>query len=79
MIKYRDILLNKKCLTHSMNRIQSKNKKIGTYEINKIYLSCFDGKIYILNNGYETKVTLTFDLVRVTSLSNYKIIVLFSL
>ena len=79
MIKYRDILLNKKCLTHSMNRIQSKNQKIGTYEINKIYLSCFDGKIYILNNGYETKVTLTFDLVRVTSLSNYKIIVLFSL
>ena len=34
--EYRDILLNKKCLRHSMNRIQSKDHKIGTYEINKI-------------------------------------------
>ena len=39
--KYKDILLNEKCLRHSMNRIQSKNHKIGTYEINKISLSCF--------------------------------------
>ena len=31
----------------SMNRIQSKDHRIGTYEINKISLSCFDGKIYI--------------------------------
>ena len=35
-----------------MNRIQSKNHRIRTYEINKISLSCFDDKIYILNNGY---------------------------
>ena len=35
-----------------MNRIQSKNHRIGTYEINKISLSYFDDKIYILNNGY---------------------------
>ena len=27
-------LLNKKCLRHSMNRIQSKDHKIGTYGIN---------------------------------------------
>ena len=27
-----------------MNRIQSKNSKIGTYQINKISLSCFDDK-----------------------------------
>ena len=38
--EYKDILLNKKCLRHSMNRIQSKDFKIGTYEINKISLSC---------------------------------------
>ena len=25
----------------------------GTYEINKISLSCFDYKIYIENNGYD--------------------------
>ena len=36
-----------------MNRIQSKNHKIGTYEINKISLPCFNDKIYIENYGYE--------------------------
>ena len=37
----------------SMNRIQSKYHKIKTYETNKISLSCFDGKIYVLNKGYD--------------------------
>ena len=46
-------LLNKKCLRHSMNKIQNKKHEIRTYEINKISLSCFDGKIYILDNGYD--------------------------
>ena len=32
----KDVLLNKKRLIHSMKRIQSKNHRIGTYEINKI-------------------------------------------
>ena len=48
--KYKDVLLNKKCLRHSMNRIQSKDDRIGTSEINKISLSCFDDKIYIQHN-----------------------------
>ena len=30
-----------------MNRIQSKNRRIGTYKINKISLSCFGDKICI--------------------------------
>ena len=29
---------------------------IGTYEINKISLSCFDDIIYILDNGSEVVV-----------------------
>ena len=49
--EYKDVLLNKKCLRHWMNSIQSKDHKIGTYEIDKISLSCFDDKIYIQNNG----------------------------
>ena len=36
-----------------MNRIQSKDHWIETYEINKISLSWFDGKIYIQNNEYD--------------------------
>ena len=36
-----------------MNRIESKNQKAGKYKINKIYLSGFDDKTYILNNVYD--------------------------
>ena len=48
--KYEDVFLNKKCLRHLMNRIQ---RNLGTYEINKISLSCFNDKIYIQSNGYD--------------------------
>ena len=34
-----------------MNRIQSKNHRIITYEINKTSLSCFDDNIYILDSA----------------------------
>ena len=51
--KYKDVLLSKKCLTRSINRIQSKDHKMGTYKISKISFSCFDNKIYIQNNGYD--------------------------
>ena len=51
--EYKDVLLYNECIRDSMNRIQSKDHKIGTYEINKISLSCFDNKIYIQNNGYD--------------------------
>ena len=36
-----------------MKRIQSKDHRIGTYEINKILLSSFDDKMYILNIRYD--------------------------
>ena len=45
--EYKDVLLNKKFLRHSMNRTQSKAHKKGIYKINKISLSCFEDKIYI--------------------------------
>ena len=48
--EFKSVLLNNKYLRHSTNIIQSKNHRMGTYEINKISWSCFDGKVYILNN-----------------------------
>ena len=51
--EYKDVLLNNKCMRHSMNRIQSIDHRIRTYEINKISLSCFGDKIYIQNNGFD--------------------------
>ena len=37
-----------------MKRIQSKKHKIGTYEMNKISLTCFDDKRFVLNDGIHT-------------------------
>ena len=50
--EYKDVLLNKKRLRHSRNGVQSKDHKIGFYEINKISLSSFDDKVNIKNNKY---------------------------
>ena len=51
--EYKVVLLNNKCIRHSMNRIQNKDHRIGTYEINRISVPCFDDKIYIQNNGSD--------------------------
>ena len=37
-----------------MKRMQAKKHKIGTYEIDKISLSCFDDKRYVLDDGIHT-------------------------
>ena len=49
--EFRDTLLNKSIIRHKMKRIQSKKHKLGTYEINKISLSCFDDKRFVLDDG----------------------------
>ena len=52
--EFKDTLFNKKVVRHKMKRIQSKKHKLGTYEINKISLSCFDDKRFVLNDGIHT-------------------------
>ena len=37
-----------------MRRIQSYKHIMGTYEINKISVSCFDDKRFVLNDGIHT-------------------------
>ena len=37
-----------------MKTVQAKKQKIGTYEINKISLSCFDDKRQVLDDGIHT-------------------------
>ena len=41
-------------MSHKMKRIQAKTDKIGTYEINKRSLSCFDDKRYVSDDGIHT-------------------------
>ena len=52
--EFKDILFNRKTIRHKMKRIQAKKHKIGTYEIDKISLSCFDDKRFVLDNGVHT-------------------------
>ena len=52
--EFHDTLFQKKILRHQMRGIKSKNHNLGTYKTNKISLSCFDDKRYILWNGIET-------------------------
>ena len=37
-----------------MKRIRSKSHRIGTYNVCKILLSCFDDKRYVLDDGVNT-------------------------
>ena len=45
-----------------MRRIQGKKHKLGTHEINKISLSCFDDKIFVLDDGIHTLAYFNRDL-----------------
>ena len=46
--EFKDVPFNKKTIRHKMKRIQAKKHKVGTYEIDKISLSCFDDKRFVL-------------------------------
>ena len=39
--EHEGVFLNEKCIRHSMNRIQTKDHRIGTYKINKIFFALF--------------------------------------
>ena len=55
---------SKKNIRHKMKRIQVKKHKIGTYEINKISLSCFDDKRQVLDDGIYTLAYFHKDSVK---------------
>ena len=47
---YLDVLLNKKTMHHQMNTIRSKSHHINSYHLNKVSLSPYDDKRYILED-----------------------------
>ena len=51
---YKRTLLNEEQLHHRMKTIRSHKHQLGSYEINKISLSCFDDKRYILDDGISS-------------------------
>ena len=48
---YTDRPLNRKQMLHNRRTIRSECHQIGSYQLNKISLSCFDDKRYILEDG----------------------------
>ena len=45
-----DVLFDKKVIRHNIKSIQSKLHGLGTYDVYKISLSCFDDKRYVLDD-----------------------------
>ena len=48
---YENILINNKQMHHKIKTIRSQRHQLGSYEINKVSLSCFNDKHYIHDNG----------------------------
>ena len=51
---YKNVLNNNKQIHHTMKTIRSINHQLGSYELNKVSLSCFDDKQYIANDGINS-------------------------
>ena len=48
---YKNVLFNNEQMHHTMKTIRSNLHQLGSYELNKVSLSCFDDKRYIRSNG----------------------------
>ena len=48
---YKEVLFNNKQMHHTMKTIRSNNHQLGSFELNKISLSCLDDKRFIHENG----------------------------
>ena len=48
---YKNVLFNNKQMHHKIKTSRSNNHQLGSYELNKVSLSCFDDKRYIHDNG----------------------------
>ena len=52
--EFYDVSFNNKVVRHNMKRIQAKKQKLGSYDVRKVSLSCFDYKRYVLDNGVDS-------------------------
>ena len=51
---YKETLFNNKQMYHKIKTIRSENHQLGSYELNKVSLSCFDDKRYIHEDGIKS-------------------------
>ena len=52
--EYVDVLFGKKIARHKMKRILSEKHSIGSYVLNKVSLSCYDDKRFIVDDGINS-------------------------
>ena len=64
---YRKVLFNNEQTHHKMKTIRSEKHQIGSYEINKVSLGCFDDKRYISDDGMTT---LLLDIINISRSSS---------
>ena len=74
--EFKDVLLKKNNIRHKTKRIHAKKHKIGTYETDKISLSCFDDKRYVLGDGIYTLAYFHKDSDNQKKLWSYRDIVI---
>ena len=53
--KYEEALFDNKITLAQMQMIRSKDHKLSTELVNKVALSKYDDKVWVLPNGYETR------------------------
>ena len=51
---YKQTLFNNKQMYHTMKTIRSKMHQLGSYELNRVSLSCFDDKRFLVDNGIKS-------------------------
>ena len=56
----------KKIVRHKMKRILSEKHSIGSYLLNKISLSCYDDRRFILDNGINALTYVHKDIVKLS-------------
>ena len=61
---YKRTLLNEEQMHHKMKTIRSQRHQLGSYEINKVSLSCFDDKHYINDNGTSSYAVMPMDTTK---------------
>ena len=52
---YKQTLFENRQMYHTIKTIRSQKHQLGSYEINKVSLSCFNDKRYILEDGISTR------------------------
>ena len=60
---YKDVLFSNKQVYHKMKTIRSQRHQLGSYEINKISLSCFNDKHYLHDNGIDLRLWSFRDII----------------